>query len=320
MCCKNDDSTIKKTTGGLRLEPQHFNNIYDRISKRCLSLSKRSTINLINGIYNKEYPPDSQVDYNWTEHTADDMTRTLADTIVTINRQTSYHIEIQMYPEGESDLRMFEYGYRHALTTRDDGKNNILRFPEPHILYLYENGNAPDYQELTVDFGEQGTFCYRVPTFNYLKMPLEELEKRKLVVLIPFQLLRLRKAIEKERTPENIAALKTLISRDIMETIKTNEEAGNISHAEGVRLGQMALLLYHHLYDQYEEMEREGVNIMAEEALILDIDIIEHQYEKTIQAIQKEQFALKLMLKGFSDEEIQKETGFSLEELKALRE
>lgn len=113
---------------------------------------------------------------------------------------------------------------------------------------------------------------------------------------------------------------------DIIETIKANEKAGNISHSEGVRLGRLSLLLCHHLYDRYEEMEREGVNIMATELLILDIDIIEHEYNQKIQALeaslQKEEqqhLAFKLMLKGFSDKDIQKETGLTAMELEELR-
>ena len=47
--------------------------IYDRIGKRCLALSKRSTIQLINGLYEKNYPEDSAVEYNWTEHHDDDL-------------------------------------------------------------------------------------------------------------------------------------------------------------------------------------------------------------------------------------------------------
>lgn len=113
---------------------------------------------------------------------------------------------------------------------------------------------------------------------------------------IPFQLLRLRKEIEK---------------------------AGNISHSEGVRLGRLSLLLYHHLYDRYEEMKRKWVNIMATEALILDINIIEHECIQKIQALEtfqpKEKLAFKLMLKGFSDEDIQKGTGLTVMELEELR-
>lgn len=259
---------------------KEIHDIFDRACKRCLSLSQKSTILFINGLYDKDYPPDSTVTYHWTEHQDQDLRRTLADTIITINHQDSYHVEIQMYPDQEIVMRVFEYGYHHAVTNRR-GKD-ILLFPSPKILYLYEDGNAPAFHELTIHFGDQGTFVYRIPVFSYLKMDPEELNRRKLVVLIPFQLLRLRKAIEKERTPENLKQLKGLIQHDIIETIKGNMAAGNITALEGQKLQRITLQLYRHIYEKYEELEKAGVNQMAEEALILDIDIVEQQLTRKL--------------------------------------
>ena len=259
---------------------RNIHDIYDRACKRCLSLSQKSTILLINGLYDKDYPPDSAVTYHWTEHEDHDLNRTLADTIITINHLDSYHIEIQMYPDQEIVMRVFEYGYHHAVTNRQ-GKD-ILLFPSPKILYLYEDGNAPDYHELTIYFGDQGQFVYRVPTFSYLKMNLDELNRRKLIVLIPFQLLRLRKAIEKERAPENLEQLKYLIQHDIIGTIKENMAAGNITAIEGQKLQRITLQLYRHIYEKYDELEKAGVNQMAEEALILDVDIVEQQLTRKL--------------------------------------
>jgi len=235
---------------------------------------------LINGLYEKDYPLDSEVEYHWTEHTDKNLRRTLADAIITINHKDSYHIEVQMYPDEEIVMRVFEYGYHHAMTNRN-GKDTLI-FPVPKILYLYEDGNAPEYHELQIQFGEQGCFTYRVPTFKYLKMDLEELNRRKLIVLIPFQLLRLRKAIEKERTPENIEELKYLISHDIIHTIKENMAAGNITALEGQKLQRITLQLYRHIYEKYEEIEKAGINEMAEEEWILDIDIVEQELTEKI--------------------------------------
>ena len=257
-----------------------LHNIYDKACKRCLSLSKKSTILFINGLYEKNYPLDSEVIYHWTEHTDEDLRRTLADTIITINHTDSYHIEIQMYPDQEIVMRVFEYGYHYAVKNR--GGQDILVFPSPKVLYLYDDGGAPEFHELMIDFGNQGTFRYRIPTVRYLKMSLEELKNRKLIVLIPFQLLRLRKAIEKERTPENIKELKYLIRHDIIETIKENVAVGNITTLEGQKLQRITLQLYRHIYEKYEEMEKAGVNEMAEEALILDIDIVEQELTRKI--------------------------------------
>ena len=42
--------------------------IYDRMFKKILTLSARAVIGLINGLFGTEYPPDSTITYNWTEH------------------------------------------------------------------------------------------------------------------------------------------------------------------------------------------------------------------------------------------------------------
>ena len=204
----------------------------------------------------------------------------MSDTIVTINRTNSYHIEIQMYRDSSIVMRVFDYGYRHALTNSEE--KNVLRFPNPMIVYLSECSEVPPEPELLIDFGGQGTFRYRVNVFRYLDASREELNRRKLITLIPFQLLRLRKEIEKKRTPENMEALKVLIRDDIIGTVNENIAAGNITAAEGQKLKRMTQQLYRHIYEKYDEMEEGGINQMVEEALILDVDIIEYELKKKI--------------------------------------
>ncbi len=257
--------------------------IYDRASKRCISISKPTTIMLINGLYGTSYPLDSQVTYNWTEHHDDDLRKTLSDTIITINESHSYHIEFQMYEDGKIIMRVFDYGYRHDLTQQTDP--DILEFPEPVIVYLYEDSHVPEYQELLIRFGSHGTFTYRVPTIRYLKMDREELERRKLIVLIPFQLLRLREAIEKKRTPENLEALKILIRCDILESIDKNVAAGNITVYDARILKGITWQLYRHIYKKYDEMEDSGVNQLVEEAMILEVDILEKQHREEMKRV-----------------------------------
>ena len=42
--------------------------IYDKAFKRILTLSEKTVINLINGLFDTDYPTDSKITYNWTEH------------------------------------------------------------------------------------------------------------------------------------------------------------------------------------------------------------------------------------------------------------
>ena len=58
---------------------------------------------------------------------------------------------------------------------------------------------------------------------------LQELNDKKLIALLPFLLLKLRKKIEKIRSKENIEELQRLVVDDIIGAIRRNEEVGNLS-------------------------------------------------------------------------------------------
>ena len=255
--------------------------IYDKVFKKILTLSSTSIINLINGLFHTDYPTDSTITYNWTEFEDDSLRRILADTIITINETDSYHLKAQMTEQEDIIFRVFDYGYAHA--RRGVGKDissSTLHFPEPKIIYLYTKTPAPDYYDLLLDFGSQGTFRYRVSTLNYLEISPEKLTRRKMIILIPFELLKLRDAMKKERSPENLKALKNLIQNDIIGSIKKNLDAGNITTDDARRLRRLTQQLYDHIYSHYEEME--VLNEMTDESLMLDIDIIEKEHEKQL--------------------------------------
>lgn len=143
-----------------------------------------------------------------------------------------------------------------------------------------------------------------------------------------FQLLKLRRTIEKKRTKENMEALKNLITHDILNSLNRNVEAGNITPTEALKLSRMVLYLYHHIYDGYDELKEEGVDHMAEEALIFDVDILEYEIKKLEKNNQKletekqklhtdQQQLIQLLSKTYSPEEISSRTGIALERILA---
>ena len=83
----------------------------------------------------------------------DDLNRTIADTILTVNHTHAYHLEAQMYEDEEIELRVFDYGYRHAL--KSGRSSNILYFPEPQIIYLCNPKHISDKTTLTLHFGSE---------------------------------------------------------------------------------------------------------------------------------------------------------------------
>lgn len=185
-----------------------------------------------------------------------------------------------MYEDEEIEFRVFDYGYRHALRTR--AGEDVLVFPEPRIIQLYRHKRMPDTKTLILDFGAQGSFEYKMPVFKLLEHSIEELSQRKMVILIPFMILKLRDSLRKGRTPENMEALRKLILDDIISVINENQRAGNITAADAGRLRRLVRKLYGHLYAHYKELAEGGLNDMMEEALILDIDIIEAEITKRV--------------------------------------
>lgn len=267
---------------------QEVYQLYDKIFKKILTLSSTAVINLINGLFETDHPTNSTITYNWTEHVGDDMRTCLADTIITISHETqsrSYHIEAQMKLDENIVLRVFDYGFGHARKQSinqhsEDLTCQTLYFPEPKVILLYSKSPAPDEYILNLDFGSQGTFPYKVTTFKYLDITSEQLTKKKMIILIPFELLKLRKTIEKARTPENLCALQHLINHDILEAIQLNLDAGNITVDDAIRLRRLTHKLYKHIYSHYEEMKE--LNEMTDESLLLDVEIMQKEHDKAM--------------------------------------
>ena len=101
-----------------------------------------------------------------------------------------------------------------------------------------------------------------------------------MIILIPFQLLKLRDLLAKKRSPSNLEALKNLIQNDIIGSIESNLKLGNITMDDARRLRRLTHRLYEHIYSHYEEMEE--LNEMTDESLMLDIDLIEKEHEQEL--------------------------------------
>ena len=258
--------------------------IYDKLFKKILTLSSTAVVNLINGLFDTDYPTDSTLTYNWTEFEKEALRKILADTILTINGCHSYHMEAQMEEDETIILRVFDYGYSHAMrnATGEAGRY-FISFPEPKIIYLYSAKNIPDEYVLDLDFGKQGIYHYRVSVCKFQEISTEELNDRKMVILIPFALLKVREILKKKRSPENLELLKKLIQDDIIKSINRNLELGNITEWDARKLRRYTHKLYEHIYSRYEEMEE--LNEMTDESLMLDVDIIEKRHEEELKEL-----------------------------------
>ena len=270
---------------------KEIHQIYDKAFKRILTLSDKSVINLINGLFGTDYPTNSKITYNWTEHEDKDLKRTLSDSILTINDRDIYHIEAQITEDEEIVFRVFEYGFGHAYKNRTyENGNETMIFPRPCIVYLDEGkkDTIPDEYTLVLKFENQGEFSYKVPVFKLQSISLQELNDKKLIALLPFLLLKLRKKIERIRSKENMKELQNLVMNDIICTIRKNEEVGNLSSIDAINLIDLTSKLYMQIYAKYKEMGEFTMRLFDQ-----SMELAGDKYEKSVEELEEEIAELK---------------------------
>ena len=136
---------------------------------------------------------------------------------------------------------------------------------------------------MTLLFENQGEFSYRVPLVKLQNMSVEELNDKKLIALLPFQLLKLRKKIENLRTEENLEELQKFVVDDIIDSIYKNEAVDNISHSDALDLIELTTKLYMKIYSKYKELEDLTMR-MCDQSL----ELISDKYEKTVEELEEE--------------------------------
>jgi hypothetical protein len=319
--------------------------IYDKIFKRILTLSNSAVINFINAIFSKNFPADSEIIYNWTENIKDDLHKTIADTVMTINGTEKFNIEVQINNDSEIVLRVFEYGYQAALKHKIIERDRIiLNFPTPKIIFLEDNSQTPDSVKLILNFQEQGQAEYNVPAIKFLSYTIEELNNQRMIILMPLYLLKLRKEIQAAKSKgtlkESASALKNLLNNGIIKSIRDNEQSGNITSEDAFVLREMLDRLYKYLYGDIKEFEEEGVGAMLEEKLIFDAEIkiyeakkeadkeAEKKVEKSEKKVEKAEKEAKqrmidaikrLLTKGMAPDDIAEAMQYPMEEVLKLR-
>ena len=189
---------------------------------------------------------------------------------------------------------LFEYGFGHAYKNRtyEDGSETMI-FPRPCIIYLDEGkkDKIPDEYTLVLKFENQGEFSYKIPVFKLQNISLQELNDKKLIALLPFLLLKLRKKMEKIRSKENMEELQNLVMNDIIYTIRRNEEVGNLSSIDAINLIDLTSKLYMQIYSKYKEMGEFTMRLFDQ-----SMELAGDKYEKTVEELQEENAELRNLI------------------------
>ncbi len=265
-------------TTQLSFDASHnIHQIFDKVFKRIFALSNGAIINLINGLFNKDYPTDAELVLTRNEFVTTAFESRLADVFVQINGRHRYHLEAEIQGEEDIVLRVFEYGFLDALQNREPG-SMTLRFAEPMVIYLNNSAKIPATSTLRLRFGSQEPILYTVENFVLLRHKVEEINRKKMILLIPFYALKFRDELKKVGKID-YDALHALLHDDIIGSIEANLKFGNISEADYEELIRLTGALSEYLYSDYFKKEGTHMGRLFPDALILPGDDLRYEIQ-----------------------------------------
>jgi len=240
--------------------------VFDLTIKYLLQETSRpNVVYLINALFGRNYPVDSEVDFGKTDSVGKQENKLkpyYSDMVLSLAGD-GFSMEFQIGDDEIIGLRIFEYSFRYAHNHKriyDNGRLIVLDIPKSCVIFWEDTEKTPDKIILRLQ-GEtsEETFDYKVKVFKMSEQSLETLEEKRLLVLLPFCLLKFRKelqdkkiSIEKrkviaESEKQLIESLETMLTRSV--------EKGYINNTDYIRILESIALMHKELYDKYEEFQ-----------------------------------------------------------------
>ena len=202
----------------------------DEIFKMLFEVSDPLVIRLVNYFFDESFDENQDYDISFenTESVDGKLELLRADKLIQFGEVPSFHFEFQLNHAKGMVLRMFDYGYQEAKkhVCEEEGIKTIC-FPKQVVLYLEEGKGSSEDLKLRVLFptteeGEQ-SILYKVPVRRAWEIDKEEKIEKGLYNLLPLELFKLRRQIERTKTAdeEEFSRLSKEIKADTMEVMET---------------------------------------------------------------------------------------------------
>ncbi|MDR1948316.1 MAG: hypothetical protein LBQ38_02885 [Spirochaetaceae bacterium] len=264
--------------------------VFDAIFKRLMRLSGKAIVFTINGFFGADHPPDSPVIYPNTETVGAGLRRLISDMVIHIDGW-NYHIETQIRDDENISLRVFDYGLALGRQTpKTRGGRTVIRFPRTRIIYWEAGGKTQDTEVLRLEFFGGSYYDYEVKTFKFLNYSIRELAVQGLTILLPFYVLKLRKAVQTTRLGRKRQALAVEmkgILKEITETVEAGVRAGHLTEADKREVLGLLERLFRELYGGYTEF-REEHEMLKEEILTLTDELVAEAKREAREEAKKE--------------------------------
>jgi hypothetical protein len=194
----------------------------------------------------------------------------------------SFLIEAQIEHDANMALRVFEYGFWEGVRAKTvTDKVITLRFPQVRVIYWETSRKTPDRVTLRLRFPDGKTYDYTVESLKFLEYTVKELEQRKMVILLPFYLLKLRRQVAAARTGERLRQLAGEMKGILEEMAGAAEKAalaGLMSKADMITVMELMNRMFVELYKSYKELRR--INNMLQNTILTYSEIAARKAER----------------------------------------
>ena len=167
-------------------------NIYDSVFKAMVHKTPKLLIPFINEVFGRRYEIDAPIMQFNEEHEGPLGTR-ISDSVFRIEDMV-YHLECQSTHDTSMVVRVVEYDFSIALQEAlEQGAPYRMKFPSSCVLLLRHASKTPDYLEMEMPDSE--SFRHHTKIYKTQLVSEEEIFRRRLLILLPFYLMRYEKEL-----------------------------------------------------------------------------------------------------------------------------
>jgi predicted transposase/invertase (TIGR01784 family) len=299
--------------------------LFDLMFKSIIKdASPSAIVHLINGIYKKNYPLDTQVTIEPNELIKEHpksgkLEKIVSDIIITLssgNKKDTFIMEAQIDDDLEMMLRIFNYSTFIALEQRtisNDGSYMQIEMPSPAVIY-WESSKTKDIVSIKIKFPGNKSVTYKIPAFKVLNHSVSELGD--MALLLPFYILKIRKELEKKGTDS--AKRKALSKKlegyivEIDKVLKRQKRNNYITAKDAAMLLRRLLNMNMELYGEYPEFTEVDMTLKK---------LVETGIDEAIAKAEKKSLsrtAKAMKSGGEAMDKIMRYTGLSRREIMAL--
>ena len=307
---------------------QYF--LWDEILKREAELYPYLLLPLIEEIFHRHYPEDAKIVFLATEYVVSRaegkdgriLHSVYSDLVIQVEDRDIYHLECQMRRNRGMVVRMMEYDLHiamsHGMEKAGKGAEQDLHMFLPHsaILYLEHGRNTPDHEKCRIHFQDGGSCLFRVPVLKVQDYTPEQIEQKKLFLLIPFVPIRIRKYLKKDGErlylEETAEQELTGLLKECMIILNRQAEDGGIEDSVRRDIADFLWKACAELFGKVPEVLKEVQEIMRPVIRLMRDDIEELQQEIAVLRKKEEEHRKK-------EEEHQKKEKELLQEIEKLR-